>query len=221
MRAKDIMTSPVHTVVPTASVEEAAELMAAKAVTALPVVDSAGVLVGMVSESDLLWHRVPADSTVRLRRHPDTDTDPANRPSTVGEVMSPYPLATTPDADVAEVAEAMLDNDVRSIPVVRDDVVVGIVSRRDILRAMVRSDEVLAQEIQHRLDEYADGQHRWTAMVERGVARISGDFDTATEQAVVTVLARTVPGVAAVEFGAAGAGAADIDRAGHAPAAET
>lgn len=63
-----------------------------------------------------------------------------------------------------------------------------------------------------RLDDYADGQHRWTASVERGVARISGDFGTDLEQAVVTVLARTVPGVAAVEIGAASADAGDLMR---------
>jgi CBS domain-containing protein len=215
VRAKDIMSSPVHTVSPGASVEAAAELMAAKAVTALPVVDAAGALVGMVGESDLLWHRVPSDPTLHLRRYPDTD--PANRPGTVAEVMSPYPLATTPDADVAEVAETMLNSDVRSIPVLADGVVVGIVSRRDILRVMVRSDEVLAREVQHRLDEYADGQHRWTAIVERGAVRICGDFGTDIEQAVVTVLARTTPGVAAVEIGAARADTEDTDPASHAP----
>ncbi|GAB2584326.1 CBS domain-containing protein [Paractinoplanes abujensis] len=197
MRARDIMSSPVHTVVQTSSVESAAQLMAAKAVTALPVVDGNGRLVGMVSESDLLWHRVPMDPTAHVRRIPDTD--PAERPGIVSEVMSPYPLTTYPDVDVAEVAEAMLENDVRSIPVLDDGALVGIISRRDILRAMVRSDEVLAQEVQHRLDEYADGRHRWTATVDGGVARVAGDFLNDTEEAVVTVLARTVPGVAGVQ----------------------
>jgi len=201
MRAKDIMSSPVHTVPQTATVESAAALMTGHAVTALPVVDAAGTLVGMVSESDLLWHRVTADPTAHLRPLPDTD--PAERPGTVVEVMSAYPLTTRPDTDVADVAEAMLDNDVRSIPVLDDGTLVGIISRRDILRAMVRSDDVLTREVQHRLDAYADGQHRWTATVEAGIARIGGDFDGDTERAVVTVLARTVPGVAAVGLGPA------------------
>jgi CBS domain-containing protein len=197
MRAKDIMSSPVHTVAQTASVESAAELITANAVTALPVVDTSGRLVGMVSESDLLWHRVPSDPTAHMRRLPDTD--PANRPATVVEVMSPYPLITRPDVDVAEIAGVMLDNDVRSIPVLDDGVVVGIISRRDILRAMVRGDDVLTAEVQHRLDEYANG-HRWTAAVEGGVAHVTGEFDDDTEQGIVTVLARTVPGVAAVDL---------------------
>lgn len=79
-------------------------------------------------------------------------------------------------------------------------VLLGIVSRRDTLRAMVRSDDMLTAEAQHRLDAYADGQRRWTAAVEGGVARITGDFDDDTEPAVVVVLARTVPGVATVDL---------------------
>jgi len=201
MRAKDIMTSPVHVVWQNASVESAAELMTAKSVTALPVVDADGVLVGMVSESDLLWHRVPADPIAHQRRYPDTD--PENRPGMVLEVMSPFPLTTRPEADVAEVADMMLQNDVRSMPVLDSNEIVGIISRRDILRAVVRGDDVLTQEVQHRLDEYADGEHRWTATVDGGVATVIGGFTNDTERAVVEVLARTVPGVAGVKVTAA------------------
>jgi osmotically-inducible protein OsmY len=79
---------------------------------------------------------------------------------------------------------------------------VGIISRRDILRAMVRSDDVLTAEVQHRLDEYAGGPH-WTAVVEGGIVRLTGEFRDETEQGIVAVLARTVPGVAAVDLAAA------------------
>jgi len=197
MRARDIMTSPVHTVWQNASVESAAELMTAKSVTALPVVDLDGVLVGMVSEADLLWHRVPAEPTTDASAV--SDTDPACRPGMVSEVMSAYPLTTTPATDVAEVAETMLDNDVRSMPVLDGQVIVGIVSRRDILRVMVRTDDQLTREVQHRLDEYADGRRRWTATVDGGVATVAGEYSSETERAVVIVLARTVPGVAGVK----------------------
>jgi len=201
MRAKDIMTSPVHVIAQNAPVESAAELMTAKAVTALPVVNTDGVLVGMVSESDLLWHRVPSDPTAHMRRHPDTD--PENRPGMVVEVMAQHPLTTTPDTDIAEIADAMLRHDVRSMPVLDGRELVGIISRRDILRAVVRGDDVLTLEVQHRLDTYADGARRWTAAVEGGVATVLGEFDNDTERAVVEVLARTVPGVAAVRVKAA------------------
>lgn len=196
MRAKDIMTTPVHTVAPDASVESAVETMTTNSVTALPVVDQ-GRLVGMISEGDLLWHRVPSDPTARMRHYPDTG--PGERPGKVSEVMSTDPLTTWPGADVAEVATHMLDNDVRSMPVIDDDRVAGIISRRDILRSMVRTDEALAREVQHRIDEYGDGSRGWTGTVDGGIATVTGSFDNDTEQAVVAILARTVPGVAAVQ----------------------
>jgi CBS domain-containing protein len=112
-------------------------------------------------------------------------------------------MTATADTDVAEVADTMLQHDVRSMPVVEGDEVVGIISRRDILRAMVRSDDVLLKEVQHRLDEYADGVHRWTAVVDGGIATVVGEFRNDTERAVVTVLARTVPGVSAATVKAA------------------
>ena len=199
MRVKDIMTTPVHVIWQNAPVESAAELMTGKAVTALPVVDAQGALVGMVSEGDLLWHRVPTDPSAHLRRDPDLALQ--RRPGTVREVMAKDPYTATPDRDVAEVADVMLRHDVRSLPVVEGQEVIGIVSRRDILRTMVRSDEVIGQEAQHRLDEYADGRHLWQVTVDAGVATVTGDFANDTQRAVVTVLARTVPGVSAVTVG--------------------
>jgi CBS domain-containing protein len=197
MRAGDIMTRPVHTIGPDASVESAADLLAAKTVTALPVVDD-GVLVGMVSEGDLLWHRVPTDPTAHLWRH--LDQDAPRPPRTVREVMSTRPVTTTLDADVADVADIMLQRDVRSVPIVDGGNVVGIISRRDILRAAVRHDDVLAREIQHRLDEYAGTPGRWTATVHKGVASVAGSLQNETERTVIAVLTRSVPGVTAVDL---------------------
>jgi CBS domain-containing protein len=198
MRARDIMTTPVHVIWQNAPVESAAELLTEKSVTALPVVDADGTLVGMVSEGDLLWHRVPMDPTAHLWRHLENSSE--RRPGIVREVMSARLVTATPDADVADVADMMLRHNVRSVPIVEDREIVGIVSRRDILRAAVRGDDVLAKEVQHRLDEYADGVRRWTATVDGGVAAISGDFTNDTERTVVTVLARTVPGISGVKL---------------------
>jgi CBS domain-containing protein len=202
MRARDIMTTPVHVIWQNAPVESAAELLTEKSVTALPVVDASGALVGMVSEGDLLWHRVPTDPTAHLWRHLENSTE--RRPGIVREVMSARPITANPDADVADIADMMLRHNVRSVPIVEDRDVVGIVSRRDILRTAVRGDDVLAKEVQHRLDEYADGVRRWTAAVDGGIAAVSGDFTNDTERTVVTVLARTVPGISGVKLETAG-----------------
>ena len=197
MRVKDIMTRTVYSVRTVDSIELAAKLLADRQITAAPVYDEAGELVGMVSEGDLLWHRVPADPTAHLRPLTDGDGD---RPHTVADVMSGAPLTTWPDADVADVAHAMLEGKVRSLPVLDDDVVVGIVSRRDILRTVVRTDEVVERDVQQRLDEYGGGPGRWVATVRDGLVSIEGELDDDVERTVVDIMARTVAGVADVKL---------------------
>ncbi|GGN84420.1 histidine kinase [Actinoplanes lobatus] len=192
MRVRDIMTSPVHFTWHDAPVECAAELMTTYEVTALPVLGADGRLVGMISEGDLLWHRVPAEPEADPGLHPDTE--PTFRPGTVVEVMSEYPVTTVPGADVADAAQAMLDHDVRSLPVVDGGAVVGVVSRRDILRSMVRDDLTLNGDVQARLDDYAGRPGLWFAEVNAGVAVVTGRYPNEQQRRVVALLARTVPG---------------------------
>ncbi|GAA3514847.1 CBS domain-containing protein [Actinocatenispora rupis] len=194
MRASDAMSRPVHAVGPDDPIEQAAAMLIGYEVTAAPVLDSYGRIVGIVSEGDLLRHRVPTDPTLHMRRHADgTDAD---RPHTVRDVMTSKVVTTPPEADLADVAATMLDRDVRSVPVVDDDELVGIVSRRDIVRSMVRTDAVLQADAQHRLDEYA-GSPRWTVTVHRAEATVTGTFRDEVERQIATVLTRTVPGICA------------------------
>jgi CBS domain-containing protein len=94
----------------------------------------------------------------------------------------------------------MLDHDVRCVPVLEGPELVGVVSRRDILGSLVRTEDVVGTELQVRLDEYAGGQRRWVATVTDGAAVVSGVFDDDVQEAVVGVLARTLPGVASVQL---------------------
>lgn len=195
MRVKDIMTRPVYSVRANEPIEDVAVLLAEKKITAVPVLDEEDKLIGMVSEGDLLWHRVPADPAAHAVRVDEL----RGRPKTVAEVMSKYPVITSPEADVADVANSMLYHGVRSEPVVDDGEVVGIVSRRDIVRTVIRTDDLVGHEIQHRLDEYAGGTRRWPVTVSDGVARVGGKFDDEVERTIVAIMARTVPGVASVQ----------------------
>jgi CBS domain-containing protein len=195
MRVRDIMTRPVFTVRPTDPVEGAAALLADRGITAAPVIDERNRLVGMVSEGDLLRGRVPEDPTAHLRVAPKP---PTRRPHIVAEVMTRDVVTAWPTEDVSDVARTMLDRDVRSVPVLDDGHVIGIISRRDLLRSVLRTDDVLAHEVQERLDAYTDEPGRWTSTVTDGVVRIDGFVDDDEERRVVEILARTVPGVAAV-----------------------
>src|SRR6185369_15576424 len=84
MRVQDMMTQPVFTVRPTDPIEGAAALLANRRITAAPVLDGDGRLVGMVSEGDLLRDRVPQDPTAHLRPAPANH----HRPRVVAEVMT-------------------------------------------------------------------------------------------------------------------------------------
>lgn len=133
MRANELMTTPVVTVSLGTPVHEVAELLTKHRITALPVLDAEGRLVGIVSEGDLLVNRIAADPRNHLRReaeHPDP-------PHLVDQVMTSTVVAMGQHADVADVANLMLDYDVRSVPIVDGSRVVGIISRRDLIRALL------------------------------------------------------------------------------------
>jgi CBS domain-containing protein len=189
------MSHPVFTVRPTDPIEGAATLLADRRITAAPVVDGDGRLVGIVSEGDLLRDRVPDDPTAHLR-----PLVSHRRPKVVAEVMTSNVVTAWLDEDVSDAAHTMLNRDVRSIPVLDGGRLVGIISRRDLLRTVVRTDEVLRDEVQQRLDGYAGGTRRWTATVSDGTATIDGSFDDETEQRIVLVMVHTVPGIGAVSL---------------------
>ena len=128
MRAREIMTTPTFALTPSATLEEAAEMMTRHGFTSMPVVDAAGKLLGLVSEADIL--RVPVPSG-----DPDTGVMLDGRPRTAGSVMRQSGLAVRGDIEVRELARMMTDADVRSAPVVEGGHVVGMVTFQDVLRA--------------------------------------------------------------------------------------
>jgi CBS domain-containing protein len=192
MHAADVMTRPVLTVRADDHVEQAAALLANNNVTAAPVLDPEGELVGIVSEGDLLRARVVRVPDPAHRGEPE----PAAR--VVSEVMTRNVVALPVEADLSVVADAMLTQNVHSVPIVDGSDVVGIVCRHDLLRLYVRTDDRVQWDVQRRLDQYAGDERVWTATVHNGIVEISGTFVDNVQHKVVEVLARTVPGVSAV-----------------------
>jgi len=84
------------------------------------------------------------------------------------------------------------------VPVVTGSRLLGIISRRDLLRTLIRGDDTIAAEVHSRLDHYAGHHGRWSVSVNDGVVTIGGRFDDEAERQVVSVLARTVSGVSSV-----------------------
>lgn len=195
MRVGDVMTRSVVTIEPAAPVKQAAATLAASGFTALPVVDPNGKLVGVVTEADVVAERIPPGP--RQRIWGDQQERWPEPPATVGEVMSSPPMTVTSSSDAAELARRMIDRRVRSVPVVDGDRLVGIVTRRDLVRVIGRDDALIAADVRHRLAIYG-GQDRWTVRVRGGAVSITDEYHDPVAHHVAEVLALGVPGVTAV-----------------------
>lgn len=191
MLARDIMTTPVTTVRTGTPVKEAAALLARNGFTALPVVED-DHLVGIVTEADLVRDRVPRDPRALCHPGPDVPVTPVT--TTVGEVMTTPVTAMAPGTDIAVLAKALLEAGHRSMPILEGTQLVGIVTRRDIVRIIARDDRNIAADVAHRLEIYG-GDGRWHVDVHDGIVSIGDEFDDPTDRHVATVLAEAVPGV--------------------------
>lgn len=191
MRARDVMSAPVITVTPGTRVKDAANLLASRGYTALPVVDDDDRLIGIVTEADLVRGRFPRDA--RYRRADDVLPEPGMK---VADVMTTPVSGMADNTDVVDLITVMLDDRIRSMPIVDGSRVVGIVTRRDLVRIIGRDDDAIASDVRHRLANYA-GPDRWTVRVRDGVVSITDEYDDAADRHVAIVLAEAVPGVIA------------------------
>jgi acetoin utilization protein AcuB len=124
----ELMRGPVKTGRPSWTVKEAWAFLGAERVRHLPVVNKAGLLVGMVSERDLL----------RIAGTPDQLAEPGFLELTLGEIMAREVFTAGPDARVRDAARLMFQEAVGALPVVDEGQLVGILTRSDILRALLR-----------------------------------------------------------------------------------
>jgi CBS domain-containing protein len=207
MHVADVMTRKVKTVPPDATLKEVAAILTELRVSGLPVVES-GRVVGVVSEADiLLKERGPKPERHRLLGHVLADGDPLAaklEARTAGEAMTSPAVTITPDRSVARAASLMIERAVNRLPVVDDDgAIVGIVTRADLVRAFVRSDEEIAHEIRDDLilRTLWIAPERIKVEVANGEVRIDGHVDSEAEAALVGTFARQVPGVVSVTSG--------------------
>jgi len=212
MRAHQIMTRSVVTVAPDTSIVDAANLMLQQHVSGLPVVDATGKLVGIVSEGDFI--RRSEIGTQRKRgRWLKFILGPGTAASDfvhehgrrVEEVMTKDPLTITEDTALAEIVDLMEKNNVKRLPVVRADRIVGIVSRANLLQAVAS----LARQVPH---PTADDDHirnrvmdaleknEWcpfglSVMVRDGIVHLSGVITEERARQAAIVAAETIEGV--------------------------
>ncbi|WP_405682253.1 CBS domain-containing protein [Streptomyces sp. NBC_00057] len=202
IKVGDLMTDEVVSVVPVTSFKEVAKLLAQHNISGLPVLDDEDRVVGVVSESDLLNRQ--AAKHLMTGDVPDTATGTAvssGAEFTAAEVMSTPAVTVHADETAPDAARLMMRSGVERLPVVDDeDRLVGIVTRRDLLRLFLRPDA----EIRRRLIEdvlmgtmglRADVV---TVHVVDGVVTLEGQLESQNQIAILTCLAEQLDGVVAV-----------------------
>jgi CBS domain-containing protein len=146
----EVMTREPITVKAETSLGEAIKILAEKCISGLPVVDDAGHLIGIISETDLMWQQAgvtpPAyfmifDSVIYLKNPLEYERELHKAlGQTVGEVMSKKPVTISPDKPLREAAKIMRDSKIHRLPVLDDSQqVIGILSLGDIIRDMAKS----------------------------------------------------------------------------------
>jgi len=147
----DAMTRDPVVVRTETPLNEAIQILAERRISGLPVVDNAGQLVGIISETDLMWRETGVtpppyimflDSVIYLQNPAKHERELHKAlGQTVGEVMSSEPISISPDKPLKEAAQIMHEKEVRRLPVVDDaGQVIGILTRGDIVQAMAASE---------------------------------------------------------------------------------
>ena len=148
LKAKDIMTTKVLTVSEETGVEELARLFEERGVNAMPVLDQAGQMVGIVTQTDLVEQDKPLhiptvisifDWVIYLESEKNFKDEVAKITArTVGSLCARDVVTCSPETPVSEIAEMMVEHKAHLIPVVEGKTLLGVVARLDIIRSMGR-----------------------------------------------------------------------------------
>jgi CBS domain-containing protein len=197
MHVHEFMTAPAVTVRTTMSIADVGRLLLHRDITAAPVVDRNGVLMGIVSRSDLIRERVEQDPDSHVR---SVHSDRPGAASTVADVMTRDVVTLPLTADEAEFADLVLKHRVKSVPVLDENrQVLGIVSVSDLLKSRTRRDDEIADEVRALLLKWVSGQESWRVRVHEGIVTITGSVPS-RRQSLMQVVTMAVPGVVRVTF---------------------
>ena len=216
MKAMDVMVRDVVTVGPDDDVAKAISLLAERDVSALPVVDGDGKVVGVISEADLVrreeigtdrhrswWLEAMTPATALAGEFAKTHG------RKVSEVMSAGVVAASEEMPLGEIAGLLEKHRIKRVPILRDGKLVGIVSRSNLIQALASAhiqaatNIVSDREIRHELLDRL-GEQTWTdfgsrnVIVQDGVVHLWGLVGSPEEQKALCALAEEIPGVKSV-----------------------
>lgn len=195
----DVMTRDVVHVAPDTPYKDIVDFVVGGAISAVPVVDAHGSLVGVVSESDLLckqeFHDVDRSPSRRARAQWQKAIG-----TTARDLMTGPAATITPEVGVTEAAGRLARSGLRRLFVVDGDRLVGVLARRDILRGFLRGDADIQRDIEQ---EFRD--HRLTVdrarvrvTVRDGMVWLTGRLEWQGDVALADRLAKGAPGVVGV-----------------------
>ena len=204
MKVRDLMSTDPLTVSPDTPLKEAARMMVRNKVSGLPVIGD-GALVGIVTEADFLRQEANRDQPYRFSLLDALFGEGPSEPPTVesvAEVMTEDLITATPEVTIGEAARVMATRGVKRLPVVDGDgVLVGIISRADVVNAFTKPDEIIEDEIREdiirRLLFLDPADVGVTA--EDGVVTLDGELENRTETRLLVELTRRVEGVVRVD----------------------
>jgi len=216
MNAADLMTSFVVTVRPDATIEYAAQLMLQHRISGLPVTASDGAVLGVVTERDLL-RRAETGTEKRHVRCASLLIGPGRLAQEyvhahgrkVGDVMTDRVISVTPETPICYLVGLMETKHVKRLPVVDQGRLVGIVSRADVMAAVIgllsekpvgaRTDAEIRKQILDEIDRQPWGPRQSVdVIVTNGIVILKGMIPDERERAALRVAAANVPGVRAV-----------------------
>ena len=215
MRAHQIMTRRVITVTPETMIVDAAKTMLQHRVSGLPVIDSAGTLVGIVSEGDFIHRGEIGTQRKRprfLRFILGSGREAADyvheHGRKVAEIMTPEPLTITEGTPLEEIVQLMERRNVKRLPVTRGEKVVGMVSRANLLQAVASlarevtdptaDDDHIRNRVIDALERNAWCPHRLNVIVRNGIVHLSGIITDERSRQAAIVCAENITGVKTV-----------------------
>ncbi|NKK75407.1 CBS domain-containing protein [Rhizobium leguminosarum bv. viciae] len=213
MLVKDVMTTKVVGVSADNSVRRAAEVMLTNHISGVPVIDDAGYLVGIISEGDLLRRTELGQGAIfgledqALSAEEKAKAYVKSSAWRVADVMTRDPVVVEEDASLVRVSGLMQEHGIKRIPVMKEGALVGIVSRADLLKAIITAnqdetapgDEAIRRSITIRLSENTGLEGKdMTVTVTDGVVHLWGNVDTAECRKAARVAVESVRGVRGV-----------------------
>jgi len=215
MRAHQIMTRQVITIAADASIVDAANIMLDKHISGLPVVDEAGKLVGIVSQGDFI-RRAEIGTQRKHGRWLKFLVGPGRAASDfvqergrkVGEIMTQDPCTVTEDTTLEDIVELMERNNVKRLPVMRGDRLVGIVTRTNLLQAVASlardvpdptaDDDHIRDHVVTSIENTEWGPFGLGVVVCGGIVHLSGVITNEQSREATIVAAENVSGVTKV-----------------------